>query len=51
MRAVLETDLGKTRYRKRQETVEPVFAHTKFNRRFDRFQRRGRSAARAARDT
>ena len=28
-----------------------VFADTKFNRRFDRFQRRGRSAARAARDT
>jgi transposase len=44
MRAVLETELGKTLYRKRQETVEPVFAHTKFNRRFDRFQRRGRAA-------
>jgi hypothetical protein len=26
--------------------IEPVFAHTKFNRRMDRFQRRGRSAAR-----
>jgi transposase len=44
MRAVLETELGKTLYRKRQETVEPVFANTKFNRRFDRFQRRGRAA-------
>ena len=26
--------------------LDPVFAHTKFNRRMDRFQRRGRSAAR-----
>ena len=44
MRSVLETDLGKALYRKRQELVEPVFAHTKFNRRYDRFQRRGRAA-------
>jgi transposase len=44
MRSVLETELGQTLYRKRQELVEPVFAHTKFNRRFDRFQRRGRAA-------
>jgi hypothetical protein len=44
MRAVLETKLGKALYRRRQETVEPVFANTKFNRRFDRFQRRGRAA-------
>ncbi len=44
MRAVLETELGKTLYRRRQETVEPVFANTKFNRGFDRFQRRGRAA-------
>ncbi len=27
--------------------IEPVFADTKFNRRCDRFQRRGRSAARS----
>jgi len=47
MRRVLATELGKGLYRKRQVTVEPVFAHTKFNRRIDRFQRRGRSAARA----
>jgi hypothetical protein len=47
MRAVLETELGKTLYRKRQATVEPVFANTKVNRRFDRFQRRGRSAVRS----
>ena len=44
MRAVLESELGKALYRRRQETVEPVFANTKFNRRFDRFQRRGRAA-------
>ena len=47
MRRVLETELGSAIYRKRQETVEPVFAHTKFNRRIDRFQRRGRSACRS----
>lgn len=47
MRRVLETDLGKALYRKRQATVEPVFAQTKFNRRIDRFQRRGRSACRS----
>ena len=34
-------------YAKRQGMIEPVFAHTKFNRRMDRFQRRGRSAARS----
>jgi transposase len=44
MRSVLETELGQALYRKRQELVEPVFAHTKFNRGFDRFQRRGRAA-------
>jgi hypothetical protein len=44
MRRVLETELGQALYRKRQELVEPVFGHTKFNRRFDRFQRRGRAA-------
>ena len=27
--------------------IEPVFAQMKFNRRFDRFARRGRSAARS----
>ena len=27
--------------------IEPVFANTKFNRRIDRFQRRGRPAARS----
>jgi hypothetical protein len=32
----------------RTAQIEPVFANTKFNRRIDRFQRRGRSAARSA---
>jgi DDE family transposase len=27
--------------------IEPVFGHTKFNRGIDRFQRRGRAAARS----
>ena len=34
-------------YRKRKGMIEPVFGHNKFNRRIDRFQRRGRSAARS----
>jgi hypothetical protein len=36
MRRVLETTLGNALYRNRQVTVEPVFAHAKFNRRIDR---------------
>lgn len=47
MRRVLQTDFGRALYRRRQAMIEPVFGHTKFNRRIDRFQRRGRSAARA----
>jgi hypothetical protein len=47
MRRVLQTDTGKALYRKRQGMIEPMFAHTKFNRRIDRFQRRGRSACRS----
>jgi hypothetical protein len=47
MRRVLETDLGKRLYRKRQVTIEPVFANTKFSRRLDRFLRRGRAACRS----
>ena len=47
MRRVLQTDLGRALYRKRQAMIEPVFGHTKFNRRIDRFQRRGRAAARS----
>jgi transposase len=47
MRRVLETDTGGDLYRKRKAMIEPVFANTKFNRRIDRFQRRGRSACRS----
>jgi Transposase DDE domain len=47
MRRLLATDHGRSTYRQRMATVEPVFGQTKFNRRFDRFQRRGRSAVRS----
>ena len=47
MRRVLATEHGGGLYARRQVMVEPVFADTKFNRRFDRFQRRGRAAARS----
>lgn len=47
MRRVLDTDHGRSIYRHRMSTVEPVFGQTKFNRRFDRFLRRGRSAVRS----
>ena len=47
MRRALGTELGKQLYGKRQATIEPVFANTKFNRRIDRFLRRGRSACRS----
>ncbi|MGZ6623628.1 MAG: transposase [Solirubrobacteraceae bacterium] len=47
MRRVLATDHGQAIYRRRMATVEPVFGQMKFNRGFDRFQRRGRSAARS----
>jgi transposase len=47
MRTVLQTDLGASLYAKRKAMIEPVFANTKFNRRIERFQRRGRSAARS----
>jgi hypothetical protein len=47
MRRVLETDARRELYRKRQAMIEPVFGHTKFNRRIDRFLRRGRAACRS----
>ena len=47
MREQLATELGKELYRQRQATIEPVFAQTKYNRRIDRFQRRGKGACRA----
>jgi transposase len=47
MRRVLATEHGGALYAKRQVMVEPVFADTKFNRRIDRFLRRGRAAVRS----
>ena len=44
MRMVLSTEFGQAVYRRRMATVEPVFGQMKFNRGFDRFQRRGLSA-------
>jgi hypothetical protein len=46
MRRVLETEQGAALYRLRKQTAEPVFAHTKHNRKFNRFHRRGRTAVR-----
>jgi hypothetical protein len=46
MRSVLGTPIGDSLYRKRKSTIEPVFGHTKHNRKFDRFHRRGRAAVR-----
>jgi transposase len=47
MRRALATDQGGALYAKRQAMIEPVFADTKFNRRIDRFLRRGRAATRS----
>jgi hypothetical protein len=47
MRYLLASEIGGRLYRKRQGMIEPVFGQIKFNRRIDRFQRRGRSAARS----
>jgi hypothetical protein len=46
MRRVLASDTGGELYRLRQQLIEPVFANAKFNRRMERFRRRGRSACR-----
>jgi transposase len=45
MRRVLASEHGHTLYKHRKSTVEPVFAQIKFNRKINRFQRRGRTAA------
>jgi transposase len=45
--AVLATPDGQALYRRRQQMVEPVFAHIKFIRRGDRFLRRGLGACNA----
>ena len=46
MRRVLSTERGAELYRLRQQLIKPVFANTKFNRKLERFHRRGRSAVR-----
>lgn len=45
--AVLSTPEGQALYRRRQQMVEPVFAHIKSIRRLDRFLRRGLTACQA----
>jgi transposase len=45
--AVLSRPEGQALYRRRQQIVEPVFAHTKCIRRSDRFLRRGLAACQA----
>ena len=47
MRRVLATPAGAELYVKRTAMIEPVFADTKFNRKIERFQRRGRAACRS----
>ena len=46
MRSVLAADYGHERYRKRKQTVEPLFGNTKHNGGFSRFHRRGRTKVR-----
>ena len=46
MRSVLATEQGAELYKQRAQLIEPIFAHTKHNRGFTRFLRRGRAAAR-----
>lgn len=46
MRQVLATDAGSEIYRKRKQTVEPLFGDTKHNGGVTRFHRRGRTAVR-----
>jgi hypothetical protein len=47
MRRVLARDDGRSLYRRRMATIEPIFGHTKHNRRADRFRRRGLPAVQA----
>jgi transposase len=42
MRTVLATELGRLTYRKRKQTIEPIFGHTKHNAGVIHFHRRGR---------
>ncbi len=45
MRQRLSTDRGRELYAQRKITAEPVYGQIKYNRRVDRFMRRGRAAA------
>jgi transposase len=47
MRTLLASDHGRELYEKRHKVIEPVFGQIKFNRKIDRFQRRGRAAVRS----
>jgi hypothetical protein len=47
VRRALATDRGGVLYAKRRVMIQPVFADTRFNRRVDRFLRRGRAGARS----
>jgi hypothetical protein len=46
MRQLLASDVAGELYRKRSRSIEPVFGHTKHNRKFMQLHRRGRLAAR-----
>jgi transposase len=45
MRSKLSSEDGRKLYAQRKVTVEPVYGQIKYNRRIDRFMRRGRAAA------
>jgi transposase len=47
MRDRLATPDGRALYKRRMTMIEPIFGHTKANRRVDRFQRRGLAAVRS----
>jgi transposase len=47
MRRALATPIGAALYRQRAAMIEPVFGDITFNRKIDRFQRRGRAACRS----
>jgi hypothetical protein len=49
MRDKLTGDRGRKLYAQRKITIEPVFGQIKYNRRIDRFMRRGRAAAHSER--
>jgi hypothetical protein len=47
MRDTLTSERGRKLYAQRKITIEPVFGQIKYNRRIDRFMRRGRAAAKS----